>query len=302
MDLKPITVSDFEKYKPFFTNQRYRLCSYSLANIIAWSSKTFQACVGELGEALVFALETTAIHHDKRHILLPVSPKKEYSPEQVCEIARNCGHYQVWSVPGGYIERFGREYIEKWFYIESHEEFSDYIYLKSDLFELKGNRYSKKRNLINQFKKTWKGKYKAKEIEAGDVSDCKDFLEKWCEERNCDEDPELNLACEKLAANKALDNIRELKMGSLCLLLDGEICAFALSSSLTAKMGALHFEKAYSRIKCLYQYFDQQCAKRMFTGFTYINKENDMGIPGLAKSKQSYYPVKIVDSYKLTIK
>ena len=67
-------------------------------------------------------------------------------------------------------------------------------------------------------------------------------------------------------------------------------------------MGVLHFEKALSNIKGLYQYFDSECAKRLFKGYKYINKESDMGDPGLAKSKKSYHPVMIVKSYKLIIK
>mgnify|MGYP000405684838 CR=1 FL=1 len=61
-------------------------------------------------------------------------------------------------------------------------------------------------------------------------------------------------------------------------------------------------EKADAEIKGLYQYFDQQCARRLFNGYTYINKESDLGIAGLAKSKRSYYPVEKVKAYRLLLK
>jgi hypothetical protein len=64
-------------------------------------------------------------------------------------------------------------------------------------------------------------------------------------------------------------------------------------------MATLQYEKAYDKIKGLYQYFDNQCAKRLFNGYTYINKESDMGVEGLAKAKKSYHPIHIIESFRL---
>ena len=84
--------------------------------------------------------------------------------------------------------------------------------------------------------------------------------------------------------------------------LDGEINAFGIASRLTENMGVLHFEKAFASKKGLYQYFDRECARRLFKGCSYINKESDMNVPGLAKAKKSYHPVMTVKSYILTVR
>ena len=78
--------------------------------------------------------------------------------------------------------------------------------------------------------------------------------------------------------------------------------AFGISAPLTRDMATLQYEKAFSSIKGLYQYFDNACARMLFNGYTYLNKESDMGIPGLAKAKRSYHPEKIVESVRLTLK
>ena len=67
-------------------------------------------------------------------------------------------------------------------------------------------------------------------------------------------------------------------------------------------MATLQYEKAFSSIKGLYQYFDNACAKTLFNGYTYINKESDMGIPGLAKAKKSYLPDRMVHASRLILK
>ncbi|RPJ82238.1 MAG: DUF2156 domain-containing protein [Deltaproteobacteria bacterium] len=71
---------------------------------------------------------------------------------------------------------------------------------------------------------------------------------------------------------------------------------------MTDSIGVLHFEKAFAAINGMYQYFDRECARRLFQKYAYINKESDMGIPGLAKAKKSYYPVMREKAYKLVLK
>jgi len=73
-------------------------------------------------------------------------------------------------------------------------------------------------------------------------------------------------------------------------------------SRLTRRIGVLNFEKAYPQIKGLYQFLDNECARQLFYDYEFINKESDMGIPALADSKKSYYPVEKLKSYCLTLK
>jgi hypothetical protein len=83
---------------------------------------------------------------------------------------------------------------------------------------------------------------------------------------------------------------------------DDAVSAFAIGDRLTPDMGVLMFEKAFSGIKGLYQYLDRACARRFFDGLAFINKESDMGIPGLRQAKRSYHPVAISKSCMLTLR
>ena len=75
-----------------------------------------------------------------------------------------------------------------------------------------------------------------------------------------------------------------------------------IATRLNAEMGILNYEKAFADVKGLYQFLDQECARRLFAGLRYINKESDMNLPNLAHMKRSYHPVMRVKSYKLTLK
>ncbi len=93
-----------------------------------------------------------------------------------------------------------------------------------------------------------------------------------------------------------------LNLQGILVRIDGAVEAFAIASGLTAEIGVLSFEKARSEIKGLYQFLDNECARRLFSAFSFINKESDMGLPGLAQSKNSYHPIEKIKSFRLTVK
>lgn len=303
MTLNPMTFDTYAQLKPYFQDQRYPLCTYSLPSIIAWTNDNFSPGWTVMDGALVVGAE---FRHpkDSRHLILPVSPGKEFAPEELRGLAEELGFDNYWFVGQDYLDRHGREAIEARFTIEPQDEYADYVYHARDLAELGGSRYAKKRNLIKQFMNSHvdDGRVELAPIKGENAEECADFVEEWCAERDCDADPDNDLACEKQAILNTLAHIDDLDVRGMLLRVDGELSALAVAADLTATMGVLHFEKAFSHIKGLYQYFDQQCAQRLFNGHVFINKESDMGVPGLAKAKKSYHPAMLVESFKLTLK
>jgi hypothetical protein len=241
---------------------------------------------------------------DKGHMIMPVGGHGRPTPAVLRELVMATGCGRICFVPEDYLKEVGDSALHPYFDITEQKEYEDYLYRTQDLVELKGNLYAKKRNLIHQFTRVY---VNDKRVATGmitekDVSQCLDFLEKWCDLRKCDKDQEENMNCEKSAVIEALHTIEELEWRGLCVQIDGEISAFAIMSHLTQDMGVLNFEKAYPHIKGLYQFLDNECAKELFHGYVFMNKESDMGLAALAKSKKSYHPVEKLKSYCLTIK
>ncbi len=211
---------------------------------------------------------------------------------------------QYWCVSGDYVER-RRQGLDEVFHLEEQEEFEDYVYLAEDLARLKGNRYVRKRNLIHQFEREFGGngsRSRVEPITRDSVPECLAFLEAWCEQRDCDVDEDIDLACERRAVITSLENFEALELSGILVRLDNAVSAFGIASRLTGDTGILNYEKAFSDVKGLYQFLDNECAKRLFAGFRYINKESDMSLPNLARMKRSYHPVLRVKSYKLTLR
>lgn len=311
MSLPHITPEDYPRLAPLFANQWYQLSIYSLPSILVWSNEHYQPVGLIRDDTLILGARFSADQHIP-HLVLPVSPSVEYHPARLHDLAREYGYDRFCFVAENYMNRYDVKEIEALFEIEEQPAFEDYVYYQTDLAFLKGNRYARKRNLIRQFERQYLPAGQAVNhpgsrvmyapLTAKDARDCIDFLERWCEEQNCDADRNTDLACEWQAVINMITHVEKFDVQGLVLRLDGVVSAFAIASHLTADIGVLHFEKASTRIKGLYQYFDRLCARELFKGYTYINKESDLQMPNLAKAKRSYYPCMRVKSYMLRVK
>ncbi len=302
MNLSPLFPEQFEELKPYFSSQSYRLCIYSLSSLLIWRNEKFEPYAVQRDGAVIIGFEFSR-NRENRHLILPIAPQRFFTPCELYEIARELGFDSYHFVPEDYLTQFQREEISNYFNIREETEFEDYIYLKNDMAALAGNRFSKKRNLIKQFERQYlnENRVDIEMITPQTAPDCIDFIEKWCVERNCSEDPVGELACERIAAINAIENLEQVAMKGLLIRLDGVVSALGISSRLTDDIGVLHFEKALTTVKGLYQFLDRECARGLFDEYTYINKESDMGIPGLAQAKQSYFPFMRVKSFHLKI-
>ncbi|MBA3014966.1 MAG: DUF2156 domain-containing protein [Proteobacteria bacterium] len=296
-----ISISDYQRLFPFFVGQPYELCEYSLPGILAWSSASFYPCAAVVGARLILGAEYPG-HPEYRHLLLPLGSVSEPTPRELAVVAAEAGYPGYWFVPQGYLDRYGFEEVAQFFAVVEQSGYHDYVYRVSDLAELKGNRYAKKRNLIKQFKQVHSQERLIFEpITIINTRQCIAFLEEWCEQEGCFQQSDSSLECEMEAAVNMLELVPRTAVRGLALRIDGVISALALASPLTEGMVVLQFQKACKTIKGLYQFFDRECARTLCQGFTWVNKESDMGRQGLAQAKRSYYPERMIRSYELRL-
>jgi hypothetical protein len=302
MQFKPVTVDDYPSLKKYFEKQSFELSTYSLFSIIVWSSQHLRTFFAVENDALVILNELDN-QHEERHLILPLSITEAITPVFLYNLAKKTGIRKYCFVPGTFLSMYDQNQIKSYFTVSEQPEFDDYIYLMEDLVHLKGNKFAKQRNLISQFRKTHlsKGTVRIETITSDNYLDCMEFLKIWCVQHNCDLDGNEGLACEKIATINALKNLDRMDSKGILIRIDGVVSAFGICSHLTRDMGILNFEKAFSNIKGLYQFLDNECAKRLFSSYKYINKESDMSLPNLAQSKNSYNPVMKLKSYCLTV-
>ena len=240
MNFKTLAAADFATYKPYFDHQRYRLCDYSLAAIIAWQNDDYRPLVAIHDGFLVVAAEFSKDSH-QRHLLMPIGPDTEMPPERLAGLVADAGYDGIWFVPRCYLDTYGEDAVARFFTIRRSPALDDYIYRREDLAELAGGKYAKKRNLVRQFIRSHVAAERVVvgSISDGDVADCIDYLHIWCGERDCDVDMEAELACERDAAINTLENLACLEARGLHLRIDGEVKAFGISARLTSDLATL---------------------------------------------------------------
>lgn len=181
--------------------------------------------------------------------------------------------------------------------VELDDANSDYIYRTADLMYLKGRKYSKKRNLIKQFLNAYNPEFKL--LTPDLLKECLELQKKWCLKKECSDNEVLYY--ENIAVTEALENFVILNLKGGVVIVDKKIVGFALGEELIPDMGVVHFEKADTNYKGVYQYLTQQFAT-YFDNYPYIDREQDMGDDNLRQAKQSYFPSHKEKSYAVFLK
>ncbi len=190
-------------------------------------------------------------------------------------------------------EKTIENFRKKWISLENDRDNSDYIYRVSDLANLKGRRYSRKRNHIKRCLDSYDCVYE--EINEDLINEVGEMHERWCISRDCFNDPDLIKEYE--AVREALVNFTELELTGGAIRVSGRIEAFAVAEKLSPGIAVWHFEKAMRDFHGLNQLITHWFAKYGLKEFEYVNREQDLGIPGLRKAKESYFPDHLLIKY-----
>jgi hypothetical protein len=180
-------------------------------------------------------------------------------------------------------------YLEQWgIDISEDRDNFDYLYLRTDLAELSGKKYHKKRNLVNAFINSYQ--YEQRLLTPELIPLAMDVLEHWRKDKGADGD--------YAAAREALELFGDLGMKGALYYVDGRPAGWCLGESLAkGRMFAIHFEKAIDDYKGIYQFMNQAFAATLPRFFTYINREQDLGDEGLRQAKMTYRPSGFVRKY-----
>ena len=175
----------------------------------------------------------------------------------------------------------------------------DYIYDVKELIELKGNRFHKKKNLVNQFKKKYDYQYVPFDAKMIDMALA--MQEDWCTWRDCESSEALS--AENRAISRILDNWQTIyRLTGGALLVGQEMVAYTIAEQLSKDTMVIHFEKGNPDYKGAYQAINQMFLEHNGEQFYFVNREQDLGDEGLRKAKLSYHPVDFVKKYRVMLK
>ena len=184
------------------------------------------------------------------------------------------------------------------YYIYTHRDWAEYVYKTEDFVSLSGKRYHAKRNHIAKFLRN-NPSAKMERLTEKDIPDIVEFERAWLADRDFDGGAEESAARESEIVKSWI--LAALRGELVCdvLRVDGRMAGIAIGEILPTGTAIEMYEKADTRYDGVYSYLAHEFAARNFTGCEYINRQEDMGLEGLRKSKLSYYPAFLLEKYVL---
>ncbi|MCP3967124.1 MAG: DUF2156 domain-containing protein [Lentisphaerae bacterium] len=290
-DLKPISVEDRDIFLKYLSIQGRMSCECNFASLLSWGSKYDFRWTKYKNYLIVYCgLE--------KELLMP--PGDFMSAEEMKALAEkfranNMGPGTIYDVPDLYLAK--NPNIKDFFEVSCSDDQNDYIYSTSKLCRLDGKRLRKKRNLIKQFQHEYP-----------------DFRCVPLDDHNKDKVLAMALAInsklpqgrfideENHALKTAFAHLTEIRLQGVVLYAEGdEIAGMSVFSRLNPETYDIHFEKTNHNYKGASQMLVRQVACALHNRSKYLNREQDMGVPGLRKAKKSLDPVYIYKRYNLTL-
>ncbi|TAJ44135.1 DUF2156 domain-containing protein [Methanofollis fontis] len=279
-DFSPVTLEDRDFFLDLFAQYPQQHSDMSFTTMMCWNHYAhYEWAETDGGVVIMSTIE------NNRTFRGPIGPRSPDALEEVLDLAAREGcdapYYVFDEATLAWIRSLypGLRFV-------SDRDFADYVYLASELEELPGKHFLTIRKHLNRFRRECDPAVEA--MDNGNLGEVREFLEKWCEWRHCDESPVL--AREKEAVIYAMNHFEDLNLSGLLIRAGETIRGISIYDALNTDTALVHFEKGLPDCEGVYKAVNQEAAHRLSAQYIYINRESDVGVPGLREAKLRYHP------------
>lgn len=285
---KSVEIGDRSVLQPLLADADRASSDYNFANLYAWGEIYGLSWAVRDGRLLIYG--------EKDDVLLmpvgaPLTADGLLALSDGLRGAGKSGDFAI--VDAAFVE--GNPSLREHFDAALDPDNADYVYGTKALVELKGNRLHRKKNLLSQFRRN-NPSYRCEPMDRRHAGECFALAEKWCEERICEE---VGFTHETSAIKRAFDRFDELGLGGVVLYTNGGMAGFSVFDRLNRTTADIHFEKYDPAVKGSAQAINWETARTLQGTYEFLNREQDLGIEGLRRAKQSYCPAFTVRTYLL---
>jgi hypothetical protein len=182
-------------------------------------------------------------------------------------------------------------------------DWAEYIHESKNLLTLSGKRLQPKRNAANQFLRNYSS-YEYEPISASNIEEVGIFQQR---QHEADINLEKNstmlelLKEENRSIELAIAAWDKIGLTGGIIRIDGRVKAFTFGCPINASTFDIMFESAEHTYNGIFQVLEQEFIKRQLSDFSYINREEDLGIAGLRFAKQGLRPDILLMKYSAKI-
>lgn len=278
IQFRPISLQDKTEYERLAESRGYKGCEMSFSNLFLWGDQKISFVNG----CMVFFSTFSRSFYP-----FPVGDgdKKTVIDEIIKDANERNIPLEITSVSEK--ERaILEELYPNEFVFNSNENSFDYVYDINNLADLPGKKYHKKRTHLNNFIKNHPN-FRVEPFNSENLPNIIKMVNEWYAQKDGDFD------YEKTVFGRAIENFESLELEGLALFDGDEVLAVTFASRMAQDTFDVHFEKARADVDGAYPVINSEFAKYIRNKYhevKYLDREEDMGILGLRKAKQSYYP------------
>jgi hypothetical protein len=290
MDFRPLSFEDKPSVDAALGADPPETSELTFTNLWVWRRKRTVAIARDADGALTLLCE----EHGERFFLPPIgAPDAAATAARLLAHARSAGFaFALRRVPAA----TAHVLAAAGFTAAPDRDNFDYVYVVRDLAALEGRHFDGKRNQIRQLTQSHACTFAPLDDDA--VADCLALEEQWCDLRSCHLDE--GLAAEQEAIGACLRSRRDLGVFGGVIRVDGRLKAFAIAERLCPDTAVVHFEKADPAVTGLYQLMNHWLCRETLGAFAFVNREQDLGIPGLRQAKTGWRPHHLVEKWTVS--
>jgi len=293
MDLtnaKPIEILDKPLFDNYFQKFRPEISELTFTNLFIWRNYYDFLYIEFDEHLLIFSKDylkkwnKPSLNKEDAIFFLP--PIGQNPDNIIINLFKDLNDIEIHRVPDSITNKIKNSKIFPSLNIVEDRNNWDYVYEKEALISLSGNKYRQNRRWLNKFLDQYN--YEFHLLTEDLIGKTKELQLEWCIMRGCEEDE--NLSIEQAAINEAFDNFNELKYTGGLLCVDDKCVGYTIGEMLNKDTIVIHIEKAHINYEGSYQAINYLFLKHCCDAAIYVNREQDLGILGLRKAKDSYKP------------
>lgn len=271
-----LTLSDREAMQAVMLHARRRNCNYTFANLVGWQFWYYtEVCVLENAVVLRYTFDGQRAYM--------VCMAEELSLELTEALLDDSnGDLTLIGLEDSQVPQLQTSHSIS---VEPVRNQYDYIYRRTDLAELHGSHLNAKRNHIHRFRAEHPD-FEYRPLTPELFDECRRLMEIWQEEKDASD----TIDAEKQVMETIFSNWDALGMIGGSIFVDGRMVAFTYGAAVTTDTFDVCVEKADRHVEGAFAIINQQFAEHLPEQYIYLNREEDMGIPGLRQAKLSYHP------------
>ena len=288
LTFRPIQIEDQSLFRQHLQDYG-RVCDHVFANLFCWREyygNQWAACA----DRLIIRSQSAASHSLPRYMIYP-NIHTPYLPQILEQIGEDAGAdgYVLLQLSDEEQKKLQQLYPDGFLY-DNLRFRADYLYETRAFQTFSGRKLAAKRNHVNKFKSLYSYHYETLTSKHFDA--CLQLLHQWREHYAGDA---THLNMEEIAIRRFLDHFEEFGLLGGALFVKDDLVAFTLGSPINSHTFDIHVEKADAQYEGVFPMISQQFAQYLPSQYTHINREEDMGLPGLRQSKLSYQPLQLME-------